>query len=214
MRLGTTCILACVAIGAVVSGERRACAETPDILTSEQRTAAAREHFDRGNSYFESGQYDQAIKEFEQSYQIKAVPLLLFDIGNVARVSGKNEMAIDYFRRYLRAAPPGTKERIEARRFVAEMTRPGYKAPARAVPAPAETPPAAPAATPVPAAAVAASPTSAPAADKQPLYRKWWLWTAVGGAVVAVGLGVGLGVGLSQGYSYPRVPGSVGTVRF
>jgi hypothetical protein len=30
------------------------------------------------------------------------------------------------------------------------------------------------------------------------VYKKWWLWTIVGGAVVAVGLGVGLGVGLSS----------------
>jgi hypothetical protein len=30
-----------------------------------------------------------------------------------------------------------------------------------------------------------------------PLYRRWWLWTAVGAAAVAIGLGVGLGVGLS-----------------
>jgi tetratricopeptide (TPR) repeat protein len=215
MRLWTTCIVAWAAISALAAGRARA--ETPDSLTtSEQRTAVAREHFDRGNSYFEGGKYDNAIKEFEQSYAIKPVPLLLFDIGNVARVSGKNEMAIEYFRRYLRTAPAGARERLEARRFLAEMTKPGYKAPAAEAPPPAETPP--PPATPPPAppAAVATpAPATPAAADKQPLYKKWWLWTAVGGAVVAVGLGVGLGVGLSSsGYTYPSVPGSVGTVRF
>ena len=31
---------------------------------------------------------------------------------------------------------------------------------------------------------------------KTPLYRKWWFWTAVGGAVVITGLSIGLAVGL------------------
>jgi tetratricopeptide (TPR) repeat protein len=30
-----------------------------------------------------------------------------------------------------------------------------------------------------------------------PAHRKWWVWTAVGTAVIGVGLGVGLGLGLS-----------------
>jgi hypothetical protein len=34
---------------------------------------------------------------------------------------------------------------------------------------------------------------------KLPLYKRWWLWTAIGGGVViAVALGVGLGLGLNQ----------------
>jgi tetratricopeptide (TPR) repeat protein len=220
MRLGTVTIIAFATLVALDGGGRRAGAESAaDGSTSEGRTAAAREHFDRGNSYFESAQYDNAIKEFEASYAIKPVPLLLFDIGNVARVSGKNEMAIEYFRRYLRTAPAGSKERTEARRFLADLTRPGYKAPpTAAAPAPVESapPPAAvaPAPTPAPAAAVAVSPAPAPAADKQPVYKKWWLWTIVGVAVVGVGVGVGLGLGLPKDYTVPSVAGSVGTIRF
>jgi hypothetical protein len=35
---------------------------------------------------------------------------------------------------------------------------------------------------------------------KTPIYKRWWLWTAVGVGVAAVGvgLGVGLGLGLSH----------------
>src|SRR4051812_23954723 len=94
MRLWATSIVIFAALVALCGGGRRAWADTGD---ADDRTATAREHFDRGNSYFESGQYDNAIREFEASYKIKPVPLLLFDIGNVARVSGKNEMAIEYF---------------------------------------------------------------------------------------------------------------------
>jgi hypothetical protein len=35
-------------------------------------------------------------------------------------------------------------------------------------------------------------------ADRVPVYKKWWLWTAVGVVVVGAGLGVGLGLGLSH----------------
>jgi tetratricopeptide (TPR) repeat protein len=191
MRLWTVGTVALVAVCAIDGSGRRARAES-SILTSEQRTSAAREHFDRGNSYFESHEYDNAIKEFEASYQIKPVPLLLFDIGNVARVAGKSEMAIEYFRRYLKSAPPGTRERIEARRFVGEMTKPGYKPPAPELPPPAAAPPPA-VVTPAPAVAPApVLPPPAPVAEKQPLYKKWWLWTAVG--AVAAGAAVGIAV--------------------
>ena len=44
--------------------------------------------------------------------------------------------------------------------------------------------------------------------ESTPLYRKWWLWTIVGGVVVAgaVGLGVGLSSTKPGGLSGPSVP--------
>jgi hypothetical protein len=48
---------------------------------------------------------------------------------------------------------------------------------------------------------------TAPPPRKTPVYKKWWLWTAVGGVVV-VGVAVGLGVGLSGSSgpaTFPRV---------
>jgi hypothetical protein len=47
-----------------------------------------------------------------------------------------------------------------------------------------------------PSAAPVVASTTAPA-DKVPVYKKWWLWTAVGVVVIGVSLGVGLGLGLS-----------------
>lgn len=44
-------------------------------------------------------------------------------------------------------------------------------------------------------------PVSAPAA---PVYKKWWLWTAIG--LAAAGTAVGLGVGLTQNSSPPPSP--------
>ena len=46
--------------------------------------------------------------------------------------------------------------------------------------------------------------------DPPPLYKKWWLWTAVGAA--AVGIGVGLGVGLAA--RRPDLSGAVEVMPF
>jgi tetratricopeptide (TPR) repeat protein len=68
--------------------------------------------------------------------------------------------------------------------------------------------PAPPAAQPPPAVVAQPAP-----ATGTPIYKKWWLWTAVGVAAVAVGLGVGLGVA----YTTPKdasIPSGAYTVTF
>ena len=84
---------------------------------------------------------------------------------------------------------------------VAKPSAPAAAKPAVASTAPRpEAPSAATRATPVPPAAVV---------EDDPLYKKWWLWTAVGVVVVGAGLGLGLGLGLSKTSSgtttYPAV---------
>jgi hypothetical protein len=58
-----------------------------------------------------------------------------------------------------------------------------------------------------PAPTAAPTAVAAKAPEKQPVYKKWWPWTTVGG-VAAVSLAVGLGVGL--GTRWPQVDGCVG----
>jgi hypothetical protein len=53
-----------------------------------------------------------------------------------------------------------------------------------------------PAAAAEPRAAAAAVPVVA-RREAKPLYKQWWLWTAVGVAAIAVGVGVGVGVGVA-----------------
>jgi tetratricopeptide (TPR) repeat protein len=68
--------------------------------------------------------------------------------------------------------------------------------PATTTPAPAPAPEAS--AEPAPSSSPALQLTQSSSAPKErtPVYKKWWLWTIVGGVVV-VGVGVGLGIGLS-----------------
>ena len=42
----------------------------------------------------------------------------------------------------------------------------------------------------------ATQPAAPPAGPSTPIYKKWWFWTAVGGAVVVGATAIGLGVGL------------------
>ena len=67
-----------------------------------------------------------------------------------------------------------------------------------AKPATRPPPATAPAATTAPATTLV---TTAPAAppEKQPVYKKWWLWTIVGAAAAGVAIGVGVGVGGRSG---------------
>jgi hypothetical protein len=44
----------------------------------------------------------------------------------------------------------------------------------------------------------------------KPVYKKWWLWTIVGGVAVGAALGVGLGLGLSNGPQFDADLGTVG----
>jgi Tetratricopeptide repeat len=207
-------------------------------LAQAPRASSAKIQFDKGQTYFDMGQYERAIHEFEIGYRLQPLPLFLFDIANVARVAGLNDKAIEYFRKYLQATAGADEadapERPEARRRLAELkSSPGahagkpnaakradvhrlvgeMDAALDAPPAPAPATTAEPA--PAPAATAPALVATAPAKPEHaatPAYKKWWLWTIVG--VVVVGAGVGLGVGLSQPFSYPKVPTALGSFRF
>jgi hypothetical protein len=210
----------------------------PLAVAQTPRASSAKIQFDKGQTFFDMGQYERAIHEFEIGYRLQPLPLFLFDIANVARVAGLNDKAIEYFRKYLQATAGAddteAPERTEARRRLAELkSTPGahsgkpnaakradvhrlvdemdaaLDAPPAPAPAPATTEAPAPAAAPV---LVAAPAPARPERAATPVYKKWWLWTIVG--VVVVGAGVGLGLGLSQPYSYPGLKTSLGSFRF
>src|ERR1700748_2225155 len=89
------------------------------------RASSAKIQFDKGQTFFDMGQYERAIHEFEIGYRLQPLPLFLFDIANVARVAGLNDKAIEYFRKYLQATQGADEadapERGEARRRLAAL---------------------------------------------------------------------------------------------
>ncbi len=137
------------------------------MLAGSAAAETAREHYDAGRFHVQRGEYDDAIREFEASYQLKPLPLLLFNIGQVARSAGKLEKAVDAYQLYLRQRPDAP-ERQDVKRWIAEMretiaARKGATAPdapggavgGAAAPAPAAAPTSAAPAAGAPAAATA-----------------------------------------------------------
>jgi hypothetical protein len=146
----------------------------------DQREVEAREAF-------VTGRYQQALDLFGKLYAETLHPTYLRNIGRCYQKLGDPDRAISTFRDYLRkAAPLPASERAEIDDYIAEMealkkeraqaARPG-PAP---VPAPPPTAPAAAASAP----AYVSAPAAPAAGPEQRSGTRWWLWTAVGAAVV------------------------------
>ncbi len=79
-------------------------------------TSAAREHYQKGTSYYDLGRWTDAIKEFEAAYEIKNDPALLYNLAQSYRQAGNSEQALHFYRTYLRRVPKApNRAEIEGR---------------------------------------------------------------------------------------------------
>jgi tetratricopeptide (TPR) repeat protein len=154
--------------------------------------AVAREHYKKGTRLYELNKFADAAAEYEQAYQAKDDPALLFNIGQAYRFDGQNKKALLAYKQYLRKLPEaGNRAEVEKHiaaleKLVEDEKRSTSSPPTETIPPPHEA---------APAAAVSAAPVKA----EKPIYKKWWLWTTVG--LGAAALAIGLGVGLTQASS-------------
>lgn len=155
-----------------------------------------------GNAEYARKNYEQAIRAYQEAYDLTHAPGFLFNIAQVHRVAGNCSEAIAHYERYLAADPKTTlRPRVEA--FIAEMwrcvearrkTEPVARPddsnheppPAEPAPPPARTEPSPP----------AAAPLSMPSHLDAPRPSAWrWVGLATAGAgVLALGGGVVLGL--------------------
>ena len=165
-----------------------------------QAEEVAKTHYDRGKSLAATGKFADAYREFEAGYNASPKPAFLFNMGEAARGMGDVVKARVAYERFLA---------IESTGAVADTAR---KRLADLGPAVGPAPPAPPAplapwepAVPTPAqAAVNASAsssvvvtTSQPATtEARPLWKRWPLWAAVGGVLVA---GIVVGAVIASG---------------
>lgn len=171
----------------------------PDVASAQKHTRAdekrAREHFEEGRLAFTEGRYDDALLHFRESYTLSHKPQLLFNIGNVLDRLRHDEEAISQYEQYLSEVPAAeNREQVESRLAVLRRSvEERQQAQATLVPTPQEV--AAADVTPAVSGPVApVAPVSQ--SETRPLYKKWWVWTAVGSAVVAA---VVIGVVASSG---------------
>ncbi len=182
----------------------------------------ARKHFDAGTTAYNLGNFTKAVEEYKQAYTLKQDPLILYNIAQAARLGGDLPVALFFYKSYLRndraAKRKDILERIasiekqieEQRRPPNEPAAPRELSSRPPEPAPVPEPtrveprPAEPVATTTPAATRPTPSASTDEKPRQPIYKKWWLWTIVGVVVVA-GVGAGVGVALT---SQPSPPSS------
>ncbi len=187
-----------------LAGPRPAAAAVPEDPASREAKAL----YVEGVKHYNLGHYDDAIKAFEAGYLKRPDASFLFNLGQCYRMKHDPEQEVQKYRAYLRAAPEAPN-RAAVEGFIKtaeEELRQKAAAEAAAAGKPSIEPRAdgqgrSAAIPPAEAPGARATPT--------PLYKRWWLWTLVGG-VVAVGAGVGVGVALatsstSKGDFFPAV---------
>lgn len=175
--------------------------------------------YDLALALYQAQKFEESIPEFKAAYQINPKPALLFNLAQAYRKAGHPREAIEHYDLYLSATPQldgETRHKVdgylaEARNTLAalelEMKRrlAEEKAAREHDPEPTPLPPPA-VSPPPPAVLVAPAPAVKERSAQTPVYKRWWLWTAVGGAV-ATGVIVGAVVG-TQPTSTPIVVGS------
>lgn len=81
----------------------------------DPKLAEAKRLFDHGAELYGQGSYEQAIAEWERSYEISKKPLIFESIANAYERLGKAAKAREYLARWREAAPPEEHELLDAR---------------------------------------------------------------------------------------------------
>jgi tetratricopeptide (TPR) repeat protein len=170
-------LLACSPL-AVVAGARPA--RAGDAFVESARSVAIDAEVDRlatrGQQLLDRGETQAAIAAFRRAYELRADARFLYDIAECYRQLGLVDQALHFYQSYLSAAPDAPdRDDVEAQ--IAALERRG----------PAPQPPA-PALKPSFQNDVVIVPVpEGPAPDashERPLWKRWWVWTAVGVVVV------------------------------
>lgn len=141
---------------------------------------AFRAHLDQAQRLFKGERYDDSISELRAAYAIKPLPRLLLNIGQLQRKLGRHQEALATYDLYFAVEREPPEEAARAiREYMGQVRKP-------------ET-------APEPAPAMPLVPTVTPVKEHTPVYKRWWLWTAVGVGAAAVAGGVVAGVLFTQG---------------
>ncbi len=159
---------------------------------AQSSDADARKHFDAGESYFKTSDYEGALREFQMAHRLSKRPLILLSIAAVHERMGRLQETIDSLKQYL-VEEPQTKERatIELRIENLQKRIDEQKATAPAPTASSEPPPVV--TEPPPVASTAVPPPTAPppplaGPNRTPAYISW----GIGGAAVVGAVVTGL----------------------
>lgn len=86
-------------------------------ISYAQSDDEARIHFEAARSYYQHGQFEEALREFQTAYQLSPRPLLLYNIGMCNRELGRWQESISAFEQYLQELPNATDADVVRRRI-------------------------------------------------------------------------------------------------
>ena len=132
-------------------------------------TKSAKRHFDRGQKLFNLGKFDEALDEYQQAYEAKEIPAILFNIGQCYRNLGDYDAAVFSFKKYLKLEPDA-ENREQVEEYITELETEQEKGNSKKFRLDKKK--------------------EEPAETATPVYKKWWFWTGI--AVVGVAGGAGI----------------------
>jgi tetratricopeptide (TPR) repeat protein len=151
----------------------------------------ARTHFDAAEKSFNVGRFEDALAEYQLAYDALPLPAFVFNIAQCHRNLGNSEQAIFFYQRYLSLEPEATNRGVVEDLIVEQQHRLDQQhvtakpPPQLAAPVELDAPP--PAAT-LPASELrppmVAAPGEKPPAGKSRLSPRWWLFGALGVALL------------------------------
>jgi len=88
----------------------------------EKRDLEARDHYEKGLTHYNLGEFDPAVEEFKKAYELSNAPGLLFNIAQVYRAKEDFKQALYFYRTFLRLQPDApNRADVDAR--IADLER-------------------------------------------------------------------------------------------
>ena len=207
------------------------CAALAGNIAHADTPPDAKTIYRHGTAAYALGKYEEAAKEYETAFELRADPALLYNAAQAHRLAGHNARALELYTSYLRIYGSVVANRAEVQRHIANLKE-ALEAEQHAVSSPPTTPdPSTLPGAPLPGAMALPKPDSAPSAtastiertpkgadlsspaatvnakatEPKPLIKKAWFWCAIGGgaAVVAGAVAVGVVLGRSTPNTLP-----------
>lgn len=150
--------------------------------------------YESARTLSQAGQYEAALVAYQSAYARSKALWLLVNAGRMQQKAGRPQQAAATYKRLL--AEPELQKDAETQSKAREYLRQAEQE-SEAQRLPLVTPP---------PAQSAAAPAPRPAT---PVYKKWWIWTLIGGATAAAAVGLGVGLGTRSG-TETSVPPEVG----
>lgn len=138
-------------------------APTPAVAQSAADLNKAKAAFAAGKKAFDAGDFTEAAKNFKKSYDLSKKAALLYNVALAYQKNGDDDIALSYYRKFLKESDPADAQRPDAEQQVKELEAKLGIAPS---PSPAPTQPTGtpPAVTPLP--------TQPPPPEKKPVVIK------------------------------------------